>query len=110
MEALLESRGLLEAVLRDTSDGQTYLQSSDEYKLKMAKARSLIVQGLGDKPLRTMLSEKKYPAAMYKKLNERNPTRSPTSRVQLRTELHYMSYKSGKLMSEYIDEMESIFN
>ena len=45
MEALLESRGLLEVVLQDTSDGQTDLQSSDEYKLKTAKARSLIVQG-----------------------------------------------------------------
>ena len=61
---------------------------SDEYKSKMARARSLIVQDLGDKPLRTIISERKKPAAMYKNLSALYATKSAGSIVKFPTELH----------------------
>lgn len=46
---------------------------------------------------------------MYKRLSERYAAQSPTSRVQLQTKLHRMSYDSSMTMSAYLDSMESIF-
>ena len=77
---------------------------------KMATARSIIVQALGDKPLRTVMAEKTNPFVMWRKLCERYATATATTRVQLQTRLHQMNYSSAKSMSEYIDEMEGIFN
>ena len=109
-EALLESKVLLEVVLRDTSVELTATEMTSELNLRMAKARSLLVHSLGDKLLRTVLSEKKDPAKMYEKLNERYAAKSSATRVQLQTELHYMKYSEEKSMSEYIDGMESLLN
>ena len=43
LESLLESRGLLDILLQETSSELTSLQSSGEYKSTIARARSLIV-------------------------------------------------------------------
>ena len=82
----------------------------NETKKKIVRARMLLVQSLGDKPLRTVIGEKKNPYRMYGKLVERYTTKNAATRVQLQTALHQMRYSSSKTMSEYIDEMEAIFN
>lgn len=69
-EAVLESRELLEIVLRDVREELSQSELTAEKRLKMAKARSLLVQGLGDRPLRSVIGERRDPAQMYAKLNE----------------------------------------
>lgn len=43
LDVLLESKGFLDVVLRDTFSEPTSFQSSDEHKFKIVRARSLIV-------------------------------------------------------------------
>lgn len=57
-------RGLLDVILRDTSIALSTEQSTADYKPKMAIARRLIVQGLDDRPLRAILSQKRDLEAM----------------------------------------------
>lgn len=74
MEALFESKELLEDVLRDTDRELTSGELTGPVKLKMGKNRALLLQGLVDKPLRTVVGEQD-PATMYLKLNERYVTK-----------------------------------
>ena len=110
-EALLESRDLLEVVNSDQLARVAIEDLSPDEKTKVLKAKSLLVQSLGDKPLRTVAGERKNPFQMYKKLHERYATQNTATRVQLQTELYQQSFQEkSQTMSEYVDSFENIFN
>ena len=106
-EALLELKELLSVVRCDTSTELTNTRLALQMNLMLAKARSRMLQPLDDKPLRTVLSVKKDPAKLCEKLNERYTTKSAATWLQ--TELHYMRYSEENVTSEYIDEIEALF-
>lgn len=106
----MESKEVADVVLSDVISERDPSTLPDETRRKIARARMLLVQSRGDKPLRTVIGEKKNLYRMYEKLVERYATKTAATRIQLQTELHQMRYSSVKTMSEYIDEMEAIFN
>ena len=108
--ALLESKEVADVILWDVFADNDPNTLPNETKKRIARASMLLVQSLGDKPLRIVIGEKKNPYRMYGKLVERYATKNAATRVQLQTALHQMRYSSSKTMSEYIDEMEEIFN
>ncbi|CAN8068751.1 unnamed protein product [Agarophyton chilense] len=109
-EALLESKELLEIVTRNVLKEYVSQPVPSDLALNISKARIYLVQCLGDKPLRTIATERKNPYTMYQKLRERYATVNAATRVQLQTKLHNMKYVPGKIMSEFVDEFESVFN
>ena len=107
VEAYLVAKGVFEVVSNDKS------QAFDEDGIiakSMASARSIVIQALGDKPLRTVMAERTNPHVMWRKLRERYATSSAATRVQLQTRLQQMNYSTSISMSEYVDRMEVIFN
>ena len=109
-EALLESKDLLDCVSMDPLDNVSFSELEAEARSRVLKTKSLLVQSLGDKPLRTVAGERKNAYQMYKKLQERYATQNTTTRDQLQTELYQKCFKKPKTMSKYVDEFESIFN
>ena len=107
LEAHLESRGVMEVVSTNCVGVTT---DKEMVEKKMVTARSIIIQALGDKPLRTVMAEKKNPFVMWNKLCDRYATATATKRVKLQTRLHQMHFTGSKSMSEFVDEMEAIFN
>lgn len=77
---------------------------------QMAIARSIIIQALGYKPLRAIMSEKTNPSNIWNKWTERYATSTATRRVQVQTRRHQMHFVNTKSMSEYIDELEAILH
>ena len=87
-EALLESKNLLDVITSDPLERTTFSQLNIESKSQLLKDKSLLVQSLGDKPLRTVAGEKNNPCKMYEKLQDRYATQNKATRVQLQTELY----------------------
>ena len=108
-EALLESKDLLGVVTTDPLSDTTFADLDADIRAKLLKAKLLLVQSLGDKPLRTVASERKNVFQMYQKLNERYASQNTATRVQLQTELYQNSFSKNQAMSEYVDEFESVF-
>lgn len=109
IEALLESKDLLHVVVDDVIGTEGIDAITTEMKQRVLKATMYLVQSLGDKPLRAIASERRIPFVMYRKLRERYATENAATRVQLQTRLHQFRYTEGKPMSDYVDEMESVF-
>ncbi|CAN8068203.1 unnamed protein product [Agarophyton chilense] len=109
-EALLESKELLKIVRRNSLGEDVSQPVPIDLALKISKARIYLVQCLGDKPLRTIATERKNPYTIYQKFRERYATVNAATRVQLQTKVHNMKYVPGKTMSEFVDEFESFFN
>ena len=109
-EALLESKDLLSIVESDPFRGNLFSELEPELKRNINKTKMLLVQSLGDKPLRTIIGEKKNPFVMYEKLQKRYTSQNAATHFQLQTELHQKVYSVEVTMSEYIDGLESIFN
>ena len=107
VQAYLLSRGFMEFVSDDCS---SVTEERETVIKKIATARSVIIQALGDNPLRTVMAKKTNLFIMWRKLCESYATATATTRVQVQTRLHQMDYSSAKSLSEYIDEMEGIFN
>ena len=82
---------------------------TDEQKLAVTKARAMLIQGLGDKPLRLCPSERENPEKMWTRLRDRYAISNLVTRVQLHTKLSRFSY-SGQPMVDYIDDFEEVFN
>lgn len=107
-EAALESKEVLSVVTDDlVGDGTTTL--TVEQKQMIAKARAIIIQALGDKPLRLCLSEKANPFRMWIRLRERYAVSNIVTRVQLQTKLARFAY-NGQAMPDFVDEFEEVFN
>ena len=87
-QALLESKNLLDVITSDPLERTTFCELGIESKSQLPKAKSLLMQSLGDKPLRTVAGEKKNPYKMYENLQDRYATQKTATRVQLQTELY----------------------
>ena len=107
-EAALQAKKAMSVVITDfVDDGESDI--ADEVREKIADARAIIVQALGDKPLRLCLSETKNPFRMWRKLRERYAVTNLATKVQLQTKLGRMVYKDQP-MSDFIDDFEEVFN
>ena len=82
---------------------------SENSKKTIAKARAVIMQGLGDNPLRLCLQERGNPDSMWKLLKDRYDVVNVATKVQLHYQLARLSY-SNQTMSIYIDQFQTIFN
>ena len=78
LEAHVESRGVMDVVSTNCVGVTT---DKEMVETKMATARSIIIQALGDKPLRTVMAEKKNPFVMWNKLYDRYATTTATTRA-----------------------------
>lgn len=110
IEALLESKELLNLVLEDAVGEETIDALPMEVKQNLPNARMYLVPSLGDKPLRAVASERHNPFVMYRKLCERYATENAATRVQLQTKLHQTRFTEVTVMSDYVDDLESVFS
>ena len=110
MEAVLEAKGLMGVV-----DGSALppaannLTAAQEYNNMKKKARALLINSLGDRPLRAVQKSKASPKEMWIRLHDRYATSSPASRIQLHMTLHSMKPKPHEDISDFIENFESIF-
>lgn len=109
-EAALESKECFSVVQRDVfaslGEGEPLPEAMS---LKVAKAKAIIIQGLGDKPLRACISDRANPHRMWARLCDRYAVASNAARVQLQSRLARMRY-SSQSMGDYLDSFEEIFN
>ena len=107
-EAALESKKVWSVVATDViGDGSVAVDESTAESI--ATARAMIIQGLGDKPLRMCMAQKGNPCMMWRRLKERYALSNVTTKVQLQTKLARMTY-SNQPMGDYIDGFEEVFN
>ena len=109
-EAALAAKEALEMVTTNVVGAATQQSplSADDQKL-VDQARAVLIQGLGDKPLRMCMAYAENPFIMWKKLQERYSVTNVVTKVQLQTHLSQLSY-NGQVMSDYIDTFEEVFN
>ena len=69
----------------------------------------MLVNALGDRPLRAVQKSKNNPAEMWKRLHDRYATKSSASRIQLQTELHAKKLRPQEELTDFIDGFESLF-
>jgi gag-polypeptide of LTR copia-type len=73
-------------------DGTLVLIPTEEQN---RKAAAIIINGLGDKPLRVFSNHTKDPQVMLQKLRERYASTKISTRMSLMSELQSLRYKSG---------------
>lgn len=73
---------VLHVVIANVIDNNT-IELFPELKLSIAKARAVIIQGLGDKPLRLCYREKENRFKMWERLRNRYDMCNIVTRVQL---------------------------
>ena len=106
-EAALQAKEVLDVVLNDPFEAGAV---EDEATLRaIASSRAIIIEGLGDRPLRLCLSEKENPYRMWIRLRERYAVSNTATKVQLQARLSRTTYQ-GQSMPDYIDGYEEIFN
>ena len=109
-EAALQDKEVWNVVENDvvgTADASTPL--SEEVKKNVAKSRAVIMQGLGDNPLRLCLQERENPHVMWNLLEERYVVVNVATKVQIHYQLARLSH-SNQTMSVYFDQFQTIFN
>ena len=108
-EAALQSKEVLHVVVCDAIGTEDPEALPAETQLAIAQARAIIIQGLGDRPLRVCISEKRNPYKMWARIKDRHAVVNVATRVQVQSRLSRMSYTSQD-MPQYIDTFEEIFN
>jgi gag-polypeptide of LTR copia-type len=88
----------------------TSLSESAEFAAARKKSAAIIINGLGDKPLRVVVSRRRDPALMILKLNKRCASSTLSTRMSLIFELYTLSYVHNKDMGEYVDTYTSLLN
>ena len=73
------------------------------------KAAAIIINGLGDKPLRVVAGDIKNPQVMLLKLCERYASTKLSTRMSLTAELHNFRYKNGD-MGENVDRYAALLD
>lgn len=106
-EAALQAKEALSVVLNDALGDVEGLD--DDTSKAIATARAILIQGLGDRPLRLCLSERNNPHRMWNRLKERYAVSNTATKVQLQGKLSRMTYQ-GQSMPDFIDSYEEIFN
>lgn len=74
------------------------------------KAAALLVNALGDSPLRVCSSSLDDPITMIELLDARYASDRAVSRISVLTSLYSKKYNSRENMAKYIDEFEVLFN
>jgi gag-polypeptide of LTR copia-type len=121
LEAVLEYKGIAYTIYpeefppRSSLTGvellsSTSLAESAEFAAARKKAAAIIINGLGDKPLRVVVSHRRDPALMIFKLNERYASSTLSTCMSLISELYTLSYVRNKDMGEYVDTYTSLLN
>ena len=109
-EAALQDKDAWDVVENDVVGNATQTgEFSDEEKKTVAKASAVIMQGLGDNPLRLCLQERENPHAMWNLLKERYAVVNVATKVQLQYQMARLCY-NNQAMSAYIDQFQTIFN
>ena len=73
------------------------------------KATAIIINGIGDKPLRVVAGYMSDPKLMLQKLRERYASSNLSTRMSLMAELQALRYKSSD-MSDYVDRYAAILD
>ena len=107
-EAALEAKKVWSVVATDVI-GDGTVATEENVVESIATARTMIIQGLGDKPLRMCMAQKENPYKMWGRLNECYELSNVTTKVQLQTKLARMMY-SNQSMGDYIVGFEEVFN
>mgnify|MGYP003476565374 FL=1 len=121
LEAVLEDKGIAHTIAPDDFPARSsltgvelpsasILAESAEFSAARKKAAAIIINGLGDKPLRVVVAHRKDPALMLIKLNERYASSTLSTRMSLISELYTLSYVRNKDMGEYVDTYTSLLN
>lgn len=108
-KAALAAKKVFHVVLTDVVGAAGENDLSDEQTLGVSEAISIIIQGLGDKPLRLCARTENNPFVMWTKLRERYHVSNVVTKVQLQTRLTKLRYAS-QIMSDFIDSFEEFFN
>jgi gag-polypeptide of LTR copia-type len=126
LQALLESKDLWHVITSTTQSGDTFTVTvspdgtsvpttstttglspiTDDQKRKKV---AIIINALGDKPLRVVAGDTKTPQFMLKKLRERYASTKLSTRMSLIAELHNMRYKNGDI-GEYVDKYTALLD
>jgi hypothetical protein len=80
--------------------------ATDDQKRKTV---AIIINALGDKPLRVIAGDTKNPQVMLMKLRERYASTKLSTRMSLIAELHNIHYKNGD-MGEYVDKYTALLD
>ena len=81
----------------------------EEVLKQISISRAVLIQGLGDGPLRLCLCVKYNPYKIWNRLKDRYAVSNTATRVQIQTKFSRMSYK-GQSLQDYVDSYEEIFN
>lgn len=107
-EATLAAEDLMSVVATDVV-AATAQALSVEVQRSVATARSILIPGLGNKPLRLCLPIKDNPHKMWTRLYDRYAVTNVVTKVEIKTILSKLTYQ-GQAMSDFIDTFEEIFN
>ena len=108
-EAALQAKEVLYVVESDILGTAEDGNLTEGQRKDTAIARAVLIQGMGDRPLRLCLSAKENPYRMWVRLRERYAVSNTATKVQMQSKLTRMSY-TGQPMQDYIDAFEEIFN
>lgn len=108
LNAVLEGKDLAE-VLTEEAREEAQEFHDEIRKKKIRKARAIIINALGDKPLRVVQTAT-GPKDMMEKLSERYAASTTANKIAVLTSLIHTRYDREKNMGEYLSEMESMFN
>ena len=106
-EVALESKYVLQVVSFDVLSQEGEL--TDEMKRSISIARTVLIQGMGDRCLHLCLGAKDNPYRMWVTLKERYSVSITAKKVQIQSKLARLIYK-GDPMQDYIDTFEELFN
>lgn len=115
LAAILKDKNLGQLFEADTAETSTAVSvATDEARsvgnANIRKASAIIINALGNKPLRLVASSKHTPFLMMKKLKERYASTNLSTRMLLMTELCGKMYQSNKDMGDYVDGYASLLN
>jgi gag-polypeptide of LTR copia-type len=122
MEGIMEARdydGLINGLETRPDDGGT--DSSDpsltqvkdiqeRFDSKRAKISALIVNSLGDKPLRTIQTVAKDPVEAWKKLEARYASKTTSYKLYQVMSAHSMKVARKRSMADHVGELETLFS
>lgn len=111
MSAIFHDKGVLDLVNGKVSKpGDT--ASSDEraaYAKLMARAKALIILGLGDRPLKAVQKHADDPATLWAKLALRYASKTTSTKLMLLNEVFNHRYTAGTALVDHIADMELSF-
>jgi gag-polypeptide of LTR copia-type len=121
IEAILDSRNYLDIVTgkesrpadaADDADAATYAdvkKRQEQFDKMKVKTVSIIINALGDKPLKTIQMVSKEPTEMWEKLAKRYASKTVNNKLSLLTEAHGKRLSRKGSMADHVGELETLF-